>query len=127
MTKTSHLISGWVAAGAVCALSPALPSSIMLAMSVGIVLGSTAPDWMEISWWSGTKRFSLIPHRTITHWTALWVIFLIVALFELDRSHGAVSYGVSGFAAGGLLHCFLDATTPMGVPMLNPFVRTRIF
>lgn len=114
-------------AGTACALLfPALPPPFLLAMSIGIILGATAPDWLEVPLWVGSARLSLIPHRWITHWVALWVIFLAVALFEAVRSHSATSLGLCGFAAGGLLHCALDATTPMGVPILNPFERKRI-
>ena len=128
MTKTTHRISGWLMASVASAmLSPALPSPFLLAMAIGIILGATAPDWMEIPLWVEGTRLSLVPHRTITHWIALWVIFLAVALFETVRNHNAATCGLCGFAAGALLHCVLDATTPMGVPVLNPFERKRIF
>lgn len=114
-------------AGMACALlSPFVPPPFLLAMSIGIILGATAPDWLEIPLWVGGARFSLIPHRTITHWVALWVIFLAVALFEVVRNHNTASCGLCGFAAGALLHCVMDATTPMGVPVLNPLERKRI-
>jgi len=31
------------------------------------VAGSTAPDWLEVAWWSRARRL-WIAHRTLTHW-----------------------------------------------------------
>lgn len=93
MTRGSHLASGVITN--VCLTSLYISSefaqsffstSWFIAFTLAIMLGSTAPDWMEIPYFSKSlnKRISLIPHRTITHWWLLWMVFLLAILIKIS-------------------------------------------
>src|SRR6266702_4806977 len=49
------------------------------------VAGSTAPDWLEVAWWSRARRL-WITHRTITHWGVGWLALLAVSYHWLGHS-----------------------------------------
>lgn len=95
------------------------------------VPGGTAPDWLECSWWAFGNRSSLIPHRTVTHWVAMWVGVLAYAMLKLCQHENGfwllVWPVVAGFSIGALSHCLCDAMTSMGVPVLNPFTRKSLY
>lgn len=93
MTRGSHLASGVIANACITSLyfSSVFAQSFFsagwfIAFTLAIMLGSTAPDWMEIPYYSKSlnKRISLIPHRTITHWWLLWIVFLLVVLIKIS-------------------------------------------
>lgn len=93
---------------------------------LGALIGSSAPDWLEISrWWSG-KRHSVIPHRTITHWMLGW--FVLTAWVGMHGfSHRQFEWFLGfGFCISATLHVLMDALTPMGVPIAHPWRRTRL-
>lgn len=79
---------------------------------VAMVLGSTAPDYLE---------FGKIKHRTFTHLPWLW--FFCYALGVSLTSHfnmGLVaSCIVAGICLGAISHWVGDLGTPMGVPVLS--------
>lgn len=127
MKSITHLAAGLV-------LSPALfvgvaslrDESLALSAAISFVVGSKAPDWLEIRTWIMGRRLSLIPHRTITHTWWLWVLIMLCSPLLLSGSPLAL-WLTLGFALGCLLHIGMDALTPMGVPVLNPFgTRRRI-
>lgn len=76
-------------------------------------LGSTAPDWMEVAWWSRKHRL-WIKHRTWTHWGIAWVGALVYAYFAMRDVFWAPA--LFGFTAGGIMHLLADWPNPMGVP-----------
>lgn len=91
--------------------------------SIGVwalMVGSKAPDWLELRRWWGGKRFSVIPHRTLTHTWWVWVAAMILAPWWLGLSSW-VALAWQIFCLSCLLHVAMDAMTPMGVPLLNPF------
>lgn len=94
---------------------------------VGILMGVKAPDYLELPI-SHTIR--LIPHRTITHWLSLWILLLAFSLhgmiFGNQLTYLANSFFM-GYALGGLTHCFCDAGTRMGIPVINPFRRRSFY
>jgi membrane-bound metal-dependent hydrolase YbcI (DUF457 family) len=79
------------------------------------VSGGTAPDWMELAWWSRRKRL-WIKHRTLTHWGIAWVALLAYSYLTL----GTVAWApvAFGFAAGGIMHLLSDWPNPLGVPWI---------
>ncbi|KVP75548.1 hypothetical protein WJ96_07530 [Burkholderia ubonensis] len=83
---------------------------------------TTMPDWIEIPFYkNGVRSGSLIAHRTITHWPALWL--LLIAWGVHDGSIiGALAIGA---AVGSLTHILGDAPNPMGIPWLLPHKRLR--
>ena len=124
-SKKAHRASG-VAAGVLAAVIVANagaggPSQIMtiLALLAG-ALGGTAPDWMEVAWWRGSKvrgaRRLWITHRTITHWGIAWIALLYYSHKHLNDLWWAPT--AFGFAAGGLMHLITDWPNPMGVPWI---------
>lgn len=79
--------------------------------------GGTAPDWLEIAWWSrrGGKRL-WITHRSWTHWGLAWIALLVFSYRALGRAPMAAP--AFGFAAGGVMHLLADWPNPLGVPWL---------
>jgi inner membrane protein len=95
----------------------------------GFICGSSAPDWLEISWRTGAnreKRHSIIPHRTITHWMALWALIFGVCLQHAMAHQNVLSIFFLGFSASALIHVLMDSATPKGVPWLHPYKRIGI-
>lgn len=115
MKTVTHRIAGIALAAAIIAQT----DDYFLA--AGVVVGATAPDWLEISKRVNGIRHSVIPHRTVTHWFLPWVTVLLYSIM-FEGAHWSL---VSGFAIGGLLHISMDAATPMGVPLLNPFANRK--
>jgi membrane-bound metal-dependent hydrolase YbcI (DUF457 family) len=96
--------------------------------AAGVVIGSTAPDFLEIPRWNNGARSSVLNHRTITHWFPLW--FLLIGYAWLHR-FGSNEFDYFlwtfffGYGLGGLLHILMDMATPMGVPIVLPFAKNR--
>lgn len=93
-------------------------------VSAALVAASstTMPDWIEIPFYrQGVRSGSLIAHRTITHWPALWVALVVWGAYDASLI-GAV---VVGAAVGSLVHILGDAPNPMGIPWLLPHRRIR--
>ncbi|CAG2148534.1 metal-dependent hydrolase [Cupriavidus plantarum] len=82
---------------------------------VAALFGSTAPDWMEVAWWSRSRRL-WITHRTLTHWGIGWIALLIGAYHALGTH--AMAAPLFGFACGGLMHLLADWPNPLGVPWI---------
>ena len=84
----------------------------LLALVMG-TLGGTAPDWLEVKWWT-RKRKLWITHRTWTHWGLGWLALLAWSYWSLNQQAWApLSFG---FAAGGVMHLLADWPNPLGVP-----------
>lgn len=89
-------------------------------------MGSTAPDALEIAWFRHGARHSLIPHRTFTHWPALWITAICADVFWVLPHQGLMLAAALGaYCAGAVLHLFMDAGTPMGIPLVLPTRRHR--
>lgn len=116
MNKLTHQLTGVALGGVLFA------ASVPVEVCCGVVLGSSAPDWLEISKWVNGVRYSVIPHRTLTHWLTFWWLCL-VALMVTPTS--PVVYVLQGFCLGAILHIALDSVTPMGVPLFG-LRRTRL-
>lgn len=116
-TKAHHA-SGWaagvIAAALVAHAGAGGPYQVwsILALVLGIS-GGTAPDWLEVAWWS--KRHRLwIAHRTWTHWGVAWLAMLVYSYQALG--HHLWAPLLFGFSAGGVMHLLADWPNPMGVP-----------
>jgi membrane-bound metal-dependent hydrolase YbcI (DUF457 family) len=93
-----------------------------LAAALVAASSTTMPDWIEIPYYRGGSRAgSLIPHRTITHWPALWAILIWWGVHDATIIGGVVI----GAAVGSLVHILGDAPNPMGIPWLLPHRRLR--
>lgn len=119
-SNKAHHATGWaagvIAAALVSKTGGAGPYQLFSALSLAAgVLGGTAPDWLEIAWWSRARRL-WITHRTVTHWGVAWIA-LLVASYRFLGVHplAALSFG---FACGGLMHLLADWPNPLGVPWI---------
>jgi hypothetical protein len=119
-SSNAHHATGWaaglIAAAVVSKAGAAGPYHLwgVLSFCAG-VFGGTAPDWLEVAWWTRARRL-WITHRTLTHWGVGWVALLAVSYHFLGlHPWAAVSFG---FACGGLMHLFADWPNPLGVPWL---------
>lgn len=91
----------------------------------GAMQGARAPDWIEISKWVNGKRYSLIPHRGVTHWPGSWIAGAFASVFIIPEPW---SLAFVMFFASALLHLLYDVMTPSGIPILHPFARnTSLF
>ena len=117
MMKQGHLLTGAALAVPVGVAGHPL-------FATGIMLGATAPDWLEMPYRVGYGTWKrVIPHRTLTHWPMPYLLALIgLWLFGQDISATARMVAM-GFAAGALLHLLMDFGTPMGIPLMLPFSR----
>ncbi|MDR5828372.1 metal-dependent hydrolase [Caballeronia sp. LP006] len=89
---------------------------LALALLAGVA-GATAPDWLEVAWWSKRRKL-WITHRTLTHWGIGWGALLALS-WHLLREHPAAAVGF-GFACGGIMHLLADWPNPLGVPWIGP-------
>lgn len=89
---------------------------LALALLAGVA-GATAPDWLEVAWWSKRRKL-WITHRTLTHWGIGWGALLALS-WHLLRQHPAAAAGF-GFACGGIMHLLADWPNPLGVPWIGP-------
>jgi hypothetical protein len=116
----AHHATGWAAglmAAAVVSKSGATgPYHVWAVLSFCAgVLGGTAPDWLEVAWWSRARRL-WVTHRTITHWGIGWIA-LLAGSYHLLGIYPWAAVGF-GFACGGLMHLFADWPNPLGVPWI---------
>jgi membrane-bound metal-dependent hydrolase YbcI (DUF457 family) len=88
---------------------------VVLSFIAGVA-GSTAPDWLEVAWWSRARRL-WITHRTLTHWGVGWIALLAVSYHWIGRVGYAAP--VFGFACGGVMHLLADWPNPLGVPWIG--------
>ena len=120
MSPMTHNLTATALAVGVFAV---LPVHQAAEFGFGCLLGARAPDWLEIAGYNRmtAHRWSLISHRTLTPWSWLWMMLLILTVpAVLSGSQGAL--GATGFTVGCLLHIGMDYLTPMGVPLgINPF------
>lgn len=102
---------------------PDVPGAILAL--VGALAGSSAPDWLEISHAEpnnrgGWSRWSLIPHRTITHWPYPWLAALLYGIPMLPPVWHPFA---EGFVYAALLHLLTDFPNPTGIPLGLPWGR----
>lgn len=127
-SKAAHNSTGWAAgviAAALVEQSPIAQESRQVWAALAFLMafsGGTAPDWMEISWWSrGSGRHSWITHRTWTHWGVAWLASLWLSYTLMPRCPGLAL--LFGFSAGGVTHLLADYPNPLGVPWIFPTRR----
>ena len=103
-------------------------SSVAITLvGLGILLGARGPDRLEVPVFNKRKkvRYSLIPHRTLTHWPLLWVILTGLSLFCGMNTQTPLFVAMScvgfGFCMGSWLHLAMDIMTPSGIPLCSPF------
>ena len=119
-SNKAHHATGWaagvIAAALVAHAGAGGPYHVWTAVTfLTGVLGGTAPDWLEVAWWSRQHRL-WITHRTWTHWGVAWIALLGYAYVELPYAWWAPA--LFGFAAGGIMHLLADWPNPLGVPWI---------
>jgi len=85
-----------------------------LALAAGVA-GGTAPDWLEVAWWSKRRRL-WITHRTLTHWGLGWIGLLIWSYKNVPIQPWYA--GLIGFSCGCIMHLLADWPNPLGVPWI---------
>lgn len=125
MTAGIAATAAWMHVGAGADAPGAAGGAALIA---GFVLGSRAPDVLEIASFVGGERVSLIPHRTFTHWIPLWMLVLLgVWMLWIQPATPIWAKAlVAGFGASGALHVLMDFMSPTGVPLLLPTARHRV-
>ncbi|PLZ04315.1 hypothetical protein CY652_01175 [Burkholderia sp. WAC0059] len=116
----AHHATGW-AAGVVAAVvvaragaaGPAYLGAVA-ALACGVA-GGSAPDWLEVAWWTRSRR-RWIAHRSLTHWGIGWIVLLAWSYCRLG--HRPLAAPLFGFALGGLVHLLADWPNPLGVPWI---------
>ncbi len=118
-SRKAHYATGWAAAVIAAAVIAERGSGewywAAAAGFMAALLGSTAPDWMEVAWWSRSRRL-WITHRTWTHWGVAWVGLLLGSYHALGTH--ALAAPAFGFACGGVMHLLADWPNPLGVPWI---------
>lgn len=119
-SNKAHHATGWaaglIAAALVAHAGTAGPQGLRAGLALfGAIAGGTAPDWLEVAWWSRSRRL-WITHRTLTHWGIGWAAACAWAYHSL-AAHPVAALGF-GFACGGLMHLLADWPNPRGVPWI---------
>lgn len=129
MTGPGHhltgIAAGLFAAGLARHFVPHVPVPILLA---GAWFGGVAPDRLEFPARVAGRIRRAIPHRTITHWWALWAALGLWATFVLMGIVAAdvpatAAWAALGAACGALTHLLCDWPNPTGVPSWTPWRR----
>jgi membrane-bound metal-dependent hydrolase YbcI (DUF457 family) len=120
-SNKAHHATGWAAgiiAAAIVSKARGLdPYHVWAALSCCAgVLGGTAPDWLEVAWWTRARKL-WITHRTVTHWGLAWIA-LLAGSYRLLGTYPLAASSF-GFACGGLMHLFADWPNPLGVPWIG--------
>ena len=124
MTGRGHRWTGLGAAFAAAAVARFghMGDLAELAAACIALVSTTIPDWIEIPFYrNGVRAGSIIKHRTLTHWPALWLGLIYWGLQDMTLI-GAAAIGA---AVGALVHILGDAPNPMGIPWFIPTHRHR--
>ncbi|UJF17947.1 metal-dependent hydrolase [Vibrio sp. SS-MA-C1-2] len=134
MTGKGHILSAMAMAPGLGYMTYQFDHSIPMAMlsTIFCLLGSTAPDWLEIpiKQKKGKKVIirRVIKHRTITHVASLWLMLLYFSYcqladtpllpwqFQYERIY---DYMLFGFAVGGCLHLLGDIQNKQPIPIFT--------
>ncbi|HEF4770539.1 metal-dependent hydrolase [Burkholderia multivorans] len=122
-SHNAHHASGFAAGVAAAALVAQTGATgpwhtALVAAFIAGVAGGTAPDWLELAWWSRKRRL-WIAHRTVTHWGIGWLALLALGWHGLTHHpHPLWAAPLFGFACGGLMHLLADWPNPLGVPWI---------
>lgn len=121
MTRSGHNLTGLSAGVLFAGIAYHLHLDISWQLIVPAVwFGALAPDRLEFPTRNhrGDLR-RLIPHRTLTHWWAVWV-----ALGAWGYLHpGMIGWAATSVALGALVHLLGDWPNPMGIPFWLPWRR----
>ncbi len=126
MTGPGHHLTGL----AVGVLLAGIARHLVPQAPIGVIVpaawfGGVAPDRLEFPMWFGNRRKSLLAHRTITHWWALWAALAVWALYALLGQPGLElpAWAALGASCGAFTHILCDWPNPMGVPGWTPRQR----
>lgn len=99
----------------------ASPSQAALLVAAGAIVAASLPDIAEgvLGYGPTGQRFSIIPHRTATHFPWPYLVVAVLSLWIPAIAGVEVGAFVRGLALGALLHLFLDAMSPAGIPLLH--------
>jgi inner membrane protein len=118
MSKSGHAITAFALGSVIFAAQPTIAGALT---AVGAVAGASVPDSIEMPSFASGRRESVVPHRTWTHFWALW---LLCAYFAQSLP-APWSHLLLGVALACALHILVDAFSPCGVPYLDPMKQVR--
>jgi membrane-bound metal-dependent hydrolase YbcI (DUF457 family) len=97
------------------------PNQAAFLIAAGALAAASLPDIAEgvLGYGPTGQRFSVIPHRTATHFPWPYLAVAILSNFIPPVSGLEIGALVRGLALGALLHLFLDAMSPSGIPLLR--------
>lgn len=138
MTGKGHTMCG-IAAGIAPASAAYVAGGFIPAIAAWVftIAGSTAPDWLEfpkevkkkVNGKTMTVLVRRIPHRTVTHTIAAWVLATFFFYIALAGTH---AYGIPhllpilsaiglGFSYGGVIHLLGDLPNKQRIPIFTKF------
>lgn len=141
MTGAGHTLTGLIAGIPLGFFTFKMGAGVVISILTvaTCILGSTAPDWLEIPYSSTQKNKHgkeikvikrCLKHRGITHTLSIWIFCFIWAflyikngqsvIFDIDIPISVV-FLLFGFFAGGILHLFGDIPNKKKIPMFTPF------
>ncbi len=126
MHRLSHLIFGGaltVVAGAL--LLPKVGEGTVVVASLASLVGTTAPDTLEVRYWRGNASVTLLPHRTITHYPPLWLALFVAGVWLAWNISAPAGIALTGFSFGAFTHLLADMMTPMGIPIWHPYKHRK--
>ena len=138
MTGKGHTLCG-IVSGIAPASAAYIAGGFIPAITAWVftIVGSTAPDWLEfpkevkkkINGKTTTVLVRRIPHRTITHTIALWVLMMCFFYISLAGTHAMgvpqllpiISAIGLGFSYGGVVHLFGDLPNKQRIPIFTRY------
>lgn len=123
MTLDGHLKSGLSGSFSLAFLVlyniPEIDIGILLALTLGFLIGNVFPDFSELG---------VVPHRTFTHYWPFYAfpLFYFFAAPDVVFSSAYVAL-FAGICAGSLVHIICDWPYYGGVPLFFPRRKVALF
>ena len=120
MSKGGHMLLAAAIGGALV-----LAGRDLALLGVVTAAAGRLPDSIEIVTGFGPngERYSIIPHRTISHCPYPYFLLLIVGLWLPRFGPLPIGHLIAGLGLGAIVHLAVDLLSPSGVPLGNPFGR----
>jgi hypothetical protein len=124
MSKGGHTLLAAAIGGALV-----LAGRDLTLLGLVTVAAGRLPDAVEIVTGFGPngERYSIIPHRTISHSPYIWLALFAVGLMITRVGSVPIGHTIAGVGLGAVVHLAIDLLSPSGVPLGNPFGRRTSF
>ena len=124
MSKGGHTLLAAAIGGALV-----LAGRDLTLLGLATAAAGRLPDAVEIVTGFGPngERYSIIPHRTVSHSPYLWLALLGAGLMIARGGFVPIGHTIAGIGLGAVVHLVIDLLSPAGVPLGNPFGRRTSF